>query len=119
MTAHLQYTLIAISLIVTFMIIRFIRRNKLSTQMAVIWILWSIGLVLISIFPNMIYSLSKFLGIQSSMNTLFLLMVFILYCLVFFLYLKISILENKLYSLAQYVAIDENGKKKDSGTGSR
>ena len=107
MPKQLQVFLIVISILVLFFIVRFIKKSKLSTQMAVIWILWSIGLILISCFPQIVYRLSDFLGIQTPMNTLFLIMMFILYCLVFFLYLRISILENKLKAIAQHIGIDE------------
>ena len=112
MSKQLQYSLIAVSLLVLFMIVRYIRKSRLSTNMAVIWVLWSLGLVLISVFPNIIYGLTSLLGIISPMNSLFLIMVFILYLLVFFLYLKISILENKLNSLAQHIGISEEQKAK-------
>ena len=107
MPIQLQVFLVIISIIVFISIIRFIKKSKLSTQMAVIWILWSIGLILISVFPTIIYNLSKILGIIAPMNTLFLLMMFILYCLVFFLYLRISILEYKLKNLAQHIGISD------------
>ena len=113
MPIQLQVFLVIISIIVFIAIIRFIKKSKLSTQMAVIWILWSICLILISVFPTIIYNLSKILGIIAPMNTLFLLMMFILYCLVFFLYLRISILEYKLKTLAQHIGIHE---KNDTDT---
>ena len=107
MTAQLKITLITASLLVFFFIYYFIRKSKLSNQMAVIWILWSIFLIIISIFHEVIYKISYSLGIASPINGLFLIMMFILYVLVFFLYLKISVLENKVTTLAQHIAINE------------
>lgn len=106
--------LIIVSLLVLMMIIRYIRKSRLSTSMAVIWVLWSLGLVLISVFPEIVYGLTTLLGIISPMNSLFLIMVFILYLLVFFLYLKISILEDKLSSLTQHMGIREAEQKAET-----
>lgn len=105
MGLRLQLFMIAISVVVFLAIVHYIRKSRLTTQMAVIWILWSMGLIIISIFPQIIYSLVKLLGIATTMNGVFIIMIFIVYCLVFFLYLKISILETKLNALVQDQAI--------------
>ncbi len=105
--------MIVISVIVFLAILHYIRKSKLTTQMAVIWILWSMGLVIISIFPDIIYNLVKLLGIATPMNGLFMIMIFIVYCLVFFLYLKVSILETKLMALAQDQAIHNKEKSEE------
>ena len=105
MGRRLQFFMIAISIVVFLSILHYIRKSKLTTQMAVIWVLWSMGLVIISIFPQIVYNLVKLLGITTTMNGLFMIMIFIVYCLVFFLYLKVSILETKLNVLAQDQAI--------------
>ena len=105
MGLRLQFFMIAISVLVFLAIMHFIRKSRLTTQMAVIWILWALGLVIISIFPQIIYSLVKLLGITTTMNGLFIIMIFIVYCLVVCLYLKVSILETKLNALVQEQAI--------------
>lgn len=114
MTTQLKLTLITASLLVFFFIFHFIRKSKLSNQMAVIWILWSIFLIIISIFHELIYNISYSLGIVSPINGLFLIMMFILYILVFFLYLKISVLENKVTTLAQHIAINEKKSSEEN-----
>ena len=105
MGRRLQLFMIAISILVFLAIVHYIRKSRLTTQMAVIWILWSMGLIIISIFPQISYSLVKLLGIVTTMNGVFIIMIFIVYCLVFFLYLKVSILETKLNALVQDQAI--------------
>lgn len=107
MTIRLQVILTCISILVFLMVLRFIKKSKVSTQSAVIWILWSFGLIIISVFPKIISQITAFFGIQSSINGLFLIMIFLLYMLVFFLYLKISVLENKVRDLTQHIAIRE------------
>lgn len=57
---------------------------------AMIWILWSIGMVIISVFPNIIEKTKNILGIQTQSNAVFLITIFLLYCLTFYLYLRIS-----------------------------
>ena len=57
----------------------------------------------------------KLLEIKTTINALYLIMIFILYCLVFYLFLKISILENKLKNLIQIIALQKKneGDKKN------
>ena len=111
MPLQLQITLFVVSFIVFLMILKYIKKAKLSTEMATVWILWSIGLVVISIFPELIYRAGSLIGIISPFNTVYLVMIFLLYILVFYLYLKVSILEEKTKNLVHVIALIEKEKK--------
>ena len=111
MSQTLQVALVTVSILVFCLILIYIRKSKLTRQTATIWILWSFGLIIISIFPNIIYSVTNFLGIAAAINGIFLIVIFILYILVFYLYLRVSNLESKLKALAQHVGIDDSEKK--------
>jgi len=105
MTLQLQMFLILGSLSFFFLSLRLIKRSKFSTELAVIWIIWGLGLIVISIFPQIIYQLTSLLGFIAPINMLYLFMIFFLYCLVFYLYLKVSVLEDKLKSLIHETAL--------------
>ena len=84
------------------------------------WIFFSAGLLLISIFPQIADFFAKLLGIYSTVNFLFLFIIFILLIKIFNMNIHISQLENRLKNLAQSVAIhektEEDSKKKaDTG----
>ena len=45
----LQIILLLISIVFFFKIIRYIKKSKLTTDLAIIWILWGCGLIVISL----------------------------------------------------------------------
>lgn len=104
MTSQIQIILIIGSILFFYNTLRLIKKSKLSNEMAIIWIVWGISVILISIFPEIVYKLTALVGIQSPMNAIFLFMIFFLYCLSFYLYLKLSITEEKLKKVIQEVA---------------
>lgn len=107
---RLQLILFLFSILFFIIILYFIKRSKISLDLASVWILWGCGLITISIFPEIVEYTSKLLEIKTTINALYLIMIFILYCLVFYLFLKISILENKLKNLIQIIALQKRMK---------
>ena len=87
---NLQITLLSASIIVLIIVLWNIIKNHMNISYAMIWILWSIGMVIISVFPNIIEKVKNVLGIQTQSNAVFLITIFLLYCLTFYLYLRIS-----------------------------
>lgn len=117
MTSQLQFFLVIGSLLFFFASVKMIKHSKFSSDLAVIWVVWGLGIILISIFPDIIYQLTALFGFIAPINMLYLFMIFFLYCLVFYLYLKVSTVEDKLKSLIQEVAllkkeIDEKKEEK-------
>lgn len=108
----LQIVLFIISFLFFVIILCYIKKSKLSTDLATLWILWGIGLIILSLFPSIINYISRLLGVIAPINALFLIMIFLLYCMVFYLFLKVSVLEDEIKCLAQYIAIQENLSKK-------
>lgn len=97
--------IIGASALLGFMLKR-IRQAKLKIEYTVFWICFSVVLVLMGIFPGAISRVSSFLGFQSPVNMVFLIIIFILIVKLFFHTLQISALENKVDNLAQQIAID-------------
>lgn len=105
MPIQLQISLFVSSCLVFYIILRNIKKSKLSTDMATIWIIWGLGLILISLFPQIVDFAGNIIGISTPINTIFLIMIFLLYILLFFLFVKISILEQKTKELIHIVAL--------------
>lgn len=105
MSFQIQVILIIASIVTFIVILKLIRKSKLSTDFAVIWILWGIGVIILSLFPQMFYTVSDLLGISSAINALFLMMIFLLYMLVFFVFLTMSIQREKTKNLVHEVAL--------------
>ena len=111
MSTQLRLFLIAFSILFFLFILIFIKKSKMSIESASLWVIWSLCVVLISFFPELITWLSHILGIAAEMNTVFLVMIFLLYCLVFYLYVRVSVVEDKLTRLIQKIGIEDHEKK--------
>ncbi len=105
MQIQLRLLLILGSIVFFMYILRFIKKSKMSLNMASIWIVWGVGVILIAFFPEIITWLGGLMGIYSQLNTIFFVMLAILYMLVFYLFVKISILEEKLKNMIQAAGI--------------
>ncbi|WP_270394500.1 DUF2304 domain-containing protein [Blautia obeum] len=108
-----RLVLIICSLLTVVFIIRKIRQSKVQINYAIFWILFSVCLLVFSLFPEISISLAKILGIYSSTNFIFLVILFAVIIKLFFNTIEISNLEYKIKELSQKIAIDEK-KYKDN-----
>lgn len=120
MSIRLQIALIAVTLIYFFFLTRNIKKQKLRTEYAVVWVLFSLVLIFMSLFPQIPGMIANLLGIATVINAIFLLIIFFLCCLVYFLYAKVSLLEEKLKNLIHVVALqNKEQEEKDEHGGSK
>ncbi|MCF0110077.1 MAG: DUF2304 domain-containing protein [Erysipelotrichaceae bacterium] len=111
MTFRIRVFIILFTILFFLFVIRTIRKAHISKDMATIWILWGLGLVVIGLFPQIMEIIANILGIENVSNTIFIIMIFVLYCLSFFLFIKVSVLENRLNTLVQRLGIDEKNRR--------
>ena len=102
-----RVVLILCSLFTAIFIIRKIRQSKVQINYAIFWILFSACLLIFSVFPELSISLASLLGIYSSTNFIFLVILFAVIIKQFFNTIEISNLEYKIKELSQKIAIDE------------
>ncbi|MDO4566688.1 MAG: DUF2304 domain-containing protein [Oscillospiraceae bacterium] len=114
MTLVLRLLLIAGSLFTLVFVIRRIRAAKLQIEDSIFWLAFSVVLLIISVFPRLVYWGASLLGIQSPTNMVFLIVIFILTVRVFSLTMRVSVLDEKLKRLAQSEALDGH-KKQERG----
>lgn len=108
MTTVLRSVLIVACMITCYYTLYKIRKAQMQIEDSIFWILFSILLVFISIFPNIAYFISDLLGIGAPVNFVFLAMIFILLFKIFSMSIKISQLEYKIKNLVQQIAIKDN-----------
>lgn len=108
----LRVVLILASLGTTFFMIKRIRQSRLQIEDSVFWIVFSLLLIILSVFPGLADLLANVLGIYSTVNFVFLFFIFILLIKQFLLTIKLSQLETKMRGLAQKIAIEENVRKR-------
>lgn len=101
----LQFGLFIASFISLLVVLMNVVKNKMNIHYAMIWIIWGISMVIISIFPQIIFKISEILSIQVPVNAVFLIMIFLLYCLSFYIYLKLSKQTEQIINLNYEVAV--------------
>ena len=118
MTMMLRICLIAASFLTTAMVMHRIRKSKVQIEDSIFWVLFSLVLILFSLFPGVAYWLSDLVGTQAPSNFIFMLVIFLLLVKVFSMTMRISQLEAKLRELVQRIALDEmeSGKEQTNDT---
>ena len=107
MSLKLQIVFILASIITFLFVILKIRKHGLSIDDGIIWILWAILLLIISIFPSIPTWISEKLGFMSTSNFIFSLFIFFLYIMLFSQTTQISKLREKNKELIQKLSIKE------------
>lgn len=104
MTIALRALLIAGSLCFSVFTIRKIRRSSIEIGDSIFWILLSVILLLISLFPDLVFASVRVFGIQSPANGVFAFIVSLLTYKCFSLSVKVSELSQKLRALTGFVS---------------
>lgn len=92
--------------------IRKIRKSKLQIEYALFWVAFSALLIILSLFPQITYWLASVFDIQSPVNLVFLIIIFVLIVKNFMLTIEISNIENRLKEFVQEMALKDKGVKK-------
>ena len=113
MGLKLQLVFIIASVLTFIFVIRKIRKHGLNIDDSIVWILWAIVLLILSIFPDLSFFVSDQLGFMSPSNFIFSLFTFFLYIILFSQSVQISKLKEKQKELIQKLSITqyENEKK--------
>lgn len=107
MTPLFRVILILVSLFTLCGIVKKVRNAKVQIESSLFWLLFSILLLILSIFPQIAEFVADLLGVYSTVNFIFLFVIFVLLIHQFFNSIKISQLENKLKELTQEIAVKE------------
>ena len=101
MSVALRILLIVVSVMNTLNILRRIRKSKLQIEYSIFWLLFSMVLIVISVFPQIVIKLAQLIGFQSPANMVFLFKSFQST-------LEISQLQYKIEELTQKIALEEH-----------
>ena len=71
MSLRLQFVFICASILTFIFVIRKIRKQGLNISQSIVWILWSILLLILSVFPGLALWASNKLGFMSASNFIF------------------------------------------------
>lgn len=107
MSIVLRAGLIIVSLLTLIFITRKVRKSQIRLEDSLFWVIVAIVLLVISIFPEIIFGLSRFAEVESPANLVFLCFIFILLILGFNLSVRTSQTDTKLKELTQQLAIEK------------
>ena len=107
MTLPLRITLFAASLLTFGYMTVKIRDSKMRLEDSLFWFCFSALLLLASIFPQVFFWLSNFVGTMAPSYFVFLFFIFILLIVCFRLSVRLSQLDTKLRELTQQLAIEK------------
>lgn len=105
----LQTQIICAALIVLalLIIINIVRLRKIDLKYALPWIMVFIILLIVDLFPVILFYISKCMGIATPVNTLYLLAFCFAIALIFILTITVSKMSEKIAKLSQVVAINQ------------
>lgn len=107
MSMMLRVLLIAMSVFSLFYIIFRIRHSKMQIEYALFWIFMPILMIVMAVFPEIVYWITVRLGVMSPANFVYLFIIAVLLVKSFMMTIEISTLENKMKDLVQQIAIDD------------
>lgn len=110
MSIILRGFLLAASLISFVYIARKLKKCEVQIPETVFWIVLSVVFIIFSAFPQVAAWGAALLGVTTSVNFIFLIVIALLLLRVFMLTIRVSKLEYKLNSLVQELAVRKNGE---------
>jgi hypothetical protein len=82
-----------------------IRKNKLKIEDSIFWFFLSFILIVLALFPGIVELAANFIGIQSPVNLLYLIVLFVVLTKLFSLTIRISKADEKIKELTQTIGI--------------
>lgn len=115
MSLFLRIILLIGAIAMVYHIIKLIRKSKVQMKDTISWLIVAFLLAVFGIFPQVPEWISSLIGIESPANMVFLIFITILLFVVFSLSLRVSLLEDKLVTIAAEIAIrsEENEKREE------
>ena len=110
MSGFLRIILIVVSVMTFIYISRKLKKSQLQVMDAFFWIVFSFVLMVIGVVPGRAMFFAKVVGVQSPVNFVYLVVIFLLLLRTFMLTIRISFLEEKVKNLIEEIAIRENEK---------
>jgi hypothetical protein len=86
-------------------IFELLRRRQLSEKYTVLWLVVGVVLLMLTVFPNVLVSISRWVGVTLPANLLFFVAIVFLICVALHLSWELSRLENETRKLAEDLAI--------------
>lgn len=107
MELFLRISLLAGIALYFILIVYFLKKKALSLKYTLLWFASGFMMLLLVIFPNILYKVADFLGFASPVNALFAVVIFFMLCILMSITSIVSKLNSKNKSVAQQLALLE------------
>ena len=114
MSIELRIILLISAVVAVLYIIRKLRQSQLQLMEALYWIIVAFILLLLGVFPMAASVVAKWVGVDSPVNLVYLVMIFIVLLRCFLLSIRVSQMEDTIKDLIEQLAIRKYMEKKDS-----
>lgn len=94
-------------------IIRKVRKSNVRIDDIIVWIIGICIFLLCSIFPQIPYTISHLLGFESTANSIFFIVIFFMFIMIFLLTLRVSQLQEKIKELTHQIALVDKDSSND------
>ena len=109
----IRLTMLVIIVALFIFFVSMLRRRKLDLKYSLVWLIGLFGIAIICVFPHLLEGFSTLIGIETPVNTLFLICIAFLACICISLTIVVSSLTDKLNKLVQRIAITECERSMD------
>jgi len=103
MNVYLTALLVCVALVVSLVFL--LRTRRIREKYAAIWILLSIAVVALGVFPGLAFWLASLVGVQTPVNLVFAMAIVVLFAVGIQLSTEVSELEEETRTLAEEVAL--------------
>ena len=107
MSLTLRIGLIVLSLIFIVYVFNNVNKRKLQLQFSLIWLLIALVIIVIAVFPQIVYFAAKFIGIEVSSNLVYLIAIITLMFILINLTMNISKMSNEIKNIIQSLSIKD------------
>lgn len=107
MTLELRIVLVLASLLTLIFIAKKVRNSKVKLEDSIFWFCFAVLILLVSIFPEIFYVLSRITGTEAPVHFVFLFFIFVLLVQVFNLSMRVSQADTRIKELTQQLAIEK------------
>lgn len=113
----LRSLLILVSVWLFFHILRSVRKAQVQIDDMIFWLVFSVVMVILAAVPQIALWAARIFGVQSPINLIYLVIIFVLLLKSFNMSVKYSQMETKVKNLTQAIAIREHLEEAGKKTG--
>lgn len=107
MSIGLRTILIVTAIFFVAFVVRKLKKNQIRKMVTLFWLFLSVILFVLGVFPNIAMFIANYIGVESTANFVFLVVIFVLMIRSFLLDIRVAKLEIRLSELVQVIALKE------------